>query len=331
MKKANEPSSDEVGKQIKYVNNKKEVVIIGAGPGGYVAAIRAAQLGANVTVIEKDSVGGTCLNVGCIPTKISLHSGSLYSNVLNELKESGTLTGNVQFDWKNVITKKEKTVKQLVGGVTTLLKNKVKLINGKAKLTRNNTVEVISNGEKLIISYDKLIIASGSKPAIPPITGVSGNNDCIDSTGALSLETLPKKVAIIGGGVIGIEFANVFSNFGSEVVVFEAMNKILPMMDVELSDKLANYLKSEGVEIFTKAKVSKIEKLKNTNVVHVEIDSAEKTFEVDKILVAVGRRTDTEDLDLDKCNINNDRGKIIINEFLETSESNIYAIGDCVE
>lgn len=311
---------------------KTRIAIIGSGPGGYVAAIRAAQLGAEVTIVEKGSVGGTCLNVGCIPTKAILHSGVLYQNILHDTKANGITVSGVSFDWSKVIAKKDKVVKQLVGGVRGLLKkNKVTVVEGLGRLGDGKTIVVKSEkGEETTIEYDKLILASGSRPAIPPIPGVKDNPDCIDSTAALAIDQLPKTMVVVGGGVIGIEFATAFANFGVKVQVVEATSKILPLMDEKMSADLRGYLEKDGIEIFTDAKVLEVKKNGATNDVIVELAGEKKVFSAEKVLVAVGRRTETEDLGLDKYGIANDRGRITVNEYMETSKEDVYAIGDCV-
>ena len=311
---------------------KVKVLVIGAGPGGYVAAIRAAQLGAEVTIVEKENIGGTCLNVGCIPTKALLHSGQLYQSILKDSKQNGIDVDGVSFDWNRVVAKKDEVVKQLVGGVKSLLKkNKIKTVLGEGSLAKDKIVSVKkADGSIENLAYDKLILATGSVPSIPPIPGVKDNEDCIDSTAALSLTDLPKKVVIIGGGVIGIEFATVFSNFGSEVIVLEAMPKILPLMDEEMSKKLRAFMEKDGVVIQTEAKVLEVRKKESVNEVIAEIRGKQISFEADKVLVAVGRRTATDMLKMDDYMMANDRGRITVNEYLETNLPDVYAIGDCV-
>ena len=310
----------------------KKIVVLGGGPGGYVAAIRAAQLGAEVTLIEKDKVGGTCLNVGCVPTKALLHAGEMYRQMKHDAADYGVFAKDLSFDWTKVIGKKDAVVKRLVGGVSGLLKkNKVKVIQGTGKLGNGKTVTVTGpDGASQSVAYDKLIIATGSLPVMPPIPGVKGNADCIDSTGALALDKLPGEVLVIGGGVIGIEFANAFANFGSKVTVIEMTSKILPMMDEQLSKDLRKLLEKEGIVIHTDAKVLGVEKKGGKNAVNVEMNGKTKVFTADKVLVAVGRRTDTADLGLDAQGVKNDRGRITVDDHMQTSKPDVYAIGDCL-
>ncbi|NLG58314.1 MAG: dihydrolipoyl dehydrogenase [Clostridiales bacterium] len=315
------------------MSNTKKIVVLGGGPGGYVAAIRAAQLGADVTLIEKeDRMGGTCLNVGCIPTKALLHAGEMYRQMQHSAAEYGVFAKDLSFDWAKVIGKKDSVVKMLTRGVAGLLrKNKIKVIYGTGKLGSGNTVAVsLKDGETQSVPYDKLILATGSVPVMPPIPGIKDNPDCIDSTGALSLTALPEEILVIGGGVIGIEFANAFANFGSKVTVIEMTSKILPMMDEQLSAQLRNLLEKEGVAIHTDAKVLSVDKKGAKSYVNVEMNGKTQAFSADKVLVAVGRRTNTEALALDQNGIKNDRGRITVDEHMRTSKPNVYAVGDCV-
>ena len=315
------------------MSNTKKIVVLGGGPGGYVAAIRAAQLGADVTLIEKeDRMGGTCLNVGCIPTKALLHAGEMYRQMQHSAAEYGVFAKDLSFDWAKVIGKKDSVVKMLTRGVAGLLrKNKIKVIYGTGKLGSGNTVAVsLKDGETQSVPYDKLILATGSVPVMPPIPGIKDNPDCIDSTGALSLTALPEEILVIGVGVIGIEFANAFANFGSKVTVIEMTSKILPMMDEQLSAQLRNLLEKEGVAIHTDAKVLSVDKKGAKSYVNVEMNGKTQAFSADKVLVAVGRRTNTEALALDQNGIKNDRGRITVDEHMRTSKPNVYAVGDCV-
>ncbi len=307
------------------------VIVIGGGPGGYVAAIRAAQLGADVTLIEKNKLGGTCLNVGCIPTKALLHAAEIMEEI-NHASEYGIRVKAEGYDWKQVLAKKGAIVNQLVSGVTGLLKaNKVKVIEGEAFFTGAKALSVKKkDGKTEALTADKIIIAAGSVPAIPPIPGVEGNPACIDSTAALSLENPPKSLLVIGGGVIGMELATAYHAFGTKVTIVEAMPKLLPMMDGELTAMLRGLMEKKGIEILTEAKVLSVGKSGAQAEVQVDIKGMKKAFQAEKVLVAVGRRTDTAALQLDKAGIRNDRGKIQVNEFMETSVKDVYAIGDCL-
>lgn len=309
----------------------KKIIVIGGGPGGYVAAIRGAQLGAEVTLVEKNKLGGTCLNVGCIPTKALLHAAEIMEE-MNHASDYGIKVKAEGYDWGKVLAKKGAVVNQLVGGVTGLLKlNKVKVIEGEASFASAKALSVKKkDGTTERLTADKIIIAAGSVPAIPPIPGVEGNPFCIDSTGALALEAPPKNLLVIGGGVIGMELATVYNAFGTKVTIVEAMPKLLPMMDGELTTMLRGLMEKNGIEILTEAKVLSVANLGKEAEVQVDLKGVKKSFKADKVLVAVGRRTDTAALQLDKAGIKNDRGRITVNEYMETSVKDVYAIGDCL-
>ena len=307
------------------------VVVVGGGPGGYVAAIRAAQLGGKVTLIEKNKLGGTCLNVGCIPTKVLLHA----AEALTEAKHMDNLGIQVSvngIDWKAVQSRKEAVTNQLVSGVTGLMKaNKIRVIEGTASFASKTTLEVVKkDGTKENVPFDKVILATGSVPAVPPIPGVKENAACVDSTGALAFDHVPETLLVIGGGVIGMELATAYSRFGAKVTVVEAMPKLLPMMDGELTAMLRKKMEASGVTILTEAKVQSVEAAPVGAKVQVEVGGKVESFEAEKVLVAVGRRTDTEALGLDKVGIAHDRGRITVNDKMETNVPNIYAIGDCL-
>ena len=309
----------------------QKVVVIGAGPGGYVAAIRLAQLGAEVILIEKDKLGGTCLNVGCIPTKVLLHCAEVVTN-LGEAQELGVKVDSSSINWDKVQEKRKKISSQLVMGVGSLVKaNKIKLIEGSASFVDKHTLNIVKKDkteEKL--TFDKLIIASGSVPAIPPIPGVKECPACIDSTAALELDKVPKSMLVIGGGVIGIEMATAYSAFGTKVTIVEALSKILPLMDAELSKMLKKSMQEKNIEILTGTKVLSVENTELGAKVNVETEQGNKSFEAEKVLVAVGRRTYTESLNLAAAGIANDRGRITVNDKMQTNVEGIYAIGDCL-
>lgn len=308
-----------------------KVIVIGGGPGGYVAAIRAAQLGGAVTLIEKNKIGGTCLNVGCIPTKAVLHAAELLSEA-KKAAEYGISLDVKGCDWQKVQEKKNAVTNQLVAGVTGLMKaNKIKLINGEASFAARDTLTIKkADGSTETMKGDRIIIAAGSVPAVPPIPGIKENSNCIDSTAALSLGTIPKSLLVIGGGVIGIELATAYSAFGTKVTIVEALPKLLPMMDGELTASLRKMMESRGITILTNAKVQEVGKAAAGARAKVELDGKVQEVEAEKVLVAVGRRTDTAALNLDGVGIANDRGRITVNNKMETSVAGVYAIGDCL-
>lgn len=317
---------------VEKAEKKSEVVtvaVIGGGPGGYVAAIRAAQLGAKVTLIEKDKLGGTCLNVGCIPTKALLHSADVYMEAKNGA-EIG-INAEVTVDWQKVQSHKNKISKELVQGVTGLMAaNKIKVVEGTAEFVNSSKLKVLKvNGTEETIEADKIVIASGSVPAIPPIPGID-NKNCVNSTEALAFEEIPKSMVIIGGGVIGLELASAYNAFGTKVTIIEMLPKLLPMMDGELTKIIQKKLISSGIEIFTEAQVLAIEESSQGAKVKVSLKGTKQYFEAEKVLVAVGRRTETAALKLENAGIANDRGRITVNNKQQTNVANVYAIGDCI-
>ncbi|CAM2736840.1 dihydrolipoyl dehydrogenase [Clostridium sporogenes] len=307
-----------------------KLVVIGGGPGGYVAAIRGAQLGAEVTLIEKENLGGTCLNVGCIPTKVLLHS----SELLNEIKEAKTLgievNEEVKVNWTQLQNRKTIVVNTLVSGVSSLLEhNKVKVINGTATFEGKNSIKVTKDqGESENIQFDNVIISSGSIPFIPPIEGRELEG-VIDSTGALSLDSIPKSMVIIGGGVIGIEFANIFNSLGCKVTVIEMLAFILPPVDREISEILKGKFKGDGIDIYNNCKVTKVEKSNENLNVSFEENNSKLNINTEKVLIAVGRRANISNLNLESIGVSTEKGCILVNDSMETNIKGIYAIGDC--
>ncbi|MCX5905099.1 MAG: dihydrolipoyl dehydrogenase [Proteobacteria bacterium] len=299
------------------------VVVIGGGPGGYPAAIRVAQLGGKVTIIEKDEFGGTCLNRGCIPTKSLLQSAGVY-HLAKESKVFGINISGSSVDFPAVMARKNTVVKQLVGGLGGILKSHgMTIIKGTAEIVDAKTVKVKETGET--IKADKIIIATGSVPSRVPIPGIDLPG-VINSDGALSLDKLPKSILIIGGGVIGMEFAQVMRRMDVEVTVVEMLPQILPTEDEEIAKAFSGMIQKEGIEIFTSTTVSKIEAKGDKKLVSF----GDKQKEVDLVLVAVGRAPYTEGLGLDKVGVAMEKGFVKVNEYLETSVAGIYAIGDAI-
>lgn len=310
------------------------VVVIGGGPGGYVAAIRAAQLGASVTLIEKGQLGGTCLNIGCIPTKCLLHTADLLEEIRERGEKIGLVVKEAEINFSQLMSHKNDLCKKLTGGVGSLLKvNKVKVISGEAAFTGIRRLKVMkSDGAEEILNPDKIILATGSVNATPPIAGIKDNPYCIDSTGALSLEEPPKSMVVIGGGVIGLEMACAYAAFGTKITVIEALDRVLPMMDDDISSIGINHLKNRGVELHLKSTVESVETAGGfAKVICKDNESKKLVFETEKVLVAVGRRANTESLNLDICGVKHEKGRIIVNERMETSIPHVYAIGDCVK
>jgi len=311
----------------------KKIIVIGGGPGGYVAAIRGAQLGAEVTVIEKEHLGGTCLNIGCIPTKCLLHSAELVEDIRNQGKDIGVEVSGVTVNFPQVIAHKNAISKQLTNGVAGLLKlNKVKKIDGTATFTAPKTLSVTkADGSKETMTADAIIVATGSVNSTPPIPGLKENPNCIDSTGALSLEKLPKSMVVIGAGVIGLELACAYAAFGTKITVVEALDHMLPMLDGDLTKIGLAHMQKMGMDFHMECPVQRVEKSAvGAKVVCKDKSGKELAFEAEKVLVAVGRRANTAELNLDAAKINNDRGRILVNDKQETNQPGVYAIGDCV-
>lgn len=309
------------------------VIVIGGGPGGYVAAIRASQLGAKVTLIEREHLGGTCLNIGCIPTKCLLHSAELVEDIRNQGKNIGVEVDGVTVNFPQVITHKNEISKTLTSGVAGLLKmNKVKKIDGEAKFVGEKKLSVKKNdGTVEEMTADAIIIATGSVNAVPPIPGLRENPNCIDSTGALSLEKLPESMVVIGGGVIGLELACAYRAFGTKITVVEALDHMLPMLDGDLTKIGVAHMKKMGMEFNLECPVQSVEDSPvGAKVVCKNKADETVSFEAEKVLVAIGRRANTASLDLEAGKLENDRGRIIVNDKMETSVPGVYAIGDCV-
>ncbi len=315
-------------------NEKKTtVIVVGGGPGGYVAAIRAAQLGASVTLIEKEYLGGTCLNIGCIPTKCLLHSAELMEDIKNQGRQIGVEVSGVKLNFPQVIAHKDEVSQKLTAGVAGLLRlNKVKTLFGTACFTGEKTLEVTHrDGKTEKMTADAIILATGSVNATPPIPGLKENPSCIDSTGALALRELPKSMIVIGGGVIGMELACAYAAFGTEVTVIEAMAKMLPMLDGDLTKIGVNHMKKMGIAFHLQCPVQAVEPSgAGARVVCKNEKGETLRFEAEKVLVAVGRRANTASLDLEAGKIAHDRGRILVDDHLRTNVPGVYAIGDCV-
>ncbi|GCF94970.1 dihydrolipoyl dehydrogenase [Enterococcus florum] len=302
------------------------IAIIGGGPGGYVAAIRAAQLGGKVVLIEKEMLGGTCLNIGCIPTKALLQSAEALEQV-QQAKKFGISATVEGFDWSTVMKRKDRVVKQLVKGVQSLMKtNQIEVLQGTAAFLDDQTIEVTgADDERINLQPDRVIIATGSKPFIPPIKGLNNYTDWLDSSKALSLESLPASMLIIGGGVIGIEFASIFNHFGVAVTIVEEQPEILPAMDQELAGLLRKKLTKSGIKFRLGVRVEAV--ASHTKGVELSLGNEKLTGE--KLLIAVGRKSYIEGLGLEKTSIKMEGQQVLINERTQTTVDHIYAIGDC--
>lgn len=299
-----------------------DVVVLGAGPGGYECAMRCAQYGKRVALVEARELGGTCLNRGCIPTKALLHSAEVYESAKHSA-DCGVITGEVSYDFAVMAEHKDAIVTKLRSGISGLEKAYgVTLIEGFGTVVDAHTLNV--NGAD--ITFDKLIIATGSSPARPPIPGIDGKN-IVTSDDILSMTELPESFVIIGGGVIGIEFATLFASLGRPVTVIEMMPSILPGVDADVVRLLSRVLKKKKVNVINNAKVTSIDGGDSVTV-HYELNGQEKTAEGACCVVSVGRRAMTAGIGLDKVGIEMNRAFVNIDEHCRTNVENIYAIGD---
>ncbi|WP_315308047.1 dihydrolipoyl dehydrogenase [Pseudoramibacter alactolyticus] len=310
-----------------------KIAVVGGGPGGYIAAIRAAQLGAEVTVIESTYLGGTCLNVGCIPTKCLLHSAELLEQIKNQGQKIGVKVTQAEMDFPQVIAHKNEVSGRLVKGISGLLKaNKIKKMDGVASFTGEKQLEVTkADGDKERIMADHIILATGSVNATPPIPGLKENLNCIDSTEVLSLKTLPKSMIVIGGGVIGMEMACAYAAFGTQVTIVEALDHVLPMLDGDLTKIGVKHMKKMGIKFCLESPVKAVAAVENgVKVICGNRDGEDRKFEAEKALIAIGRRANTAALNLEVGGVAHDRGRILVDDRMKTNIDGVYAIGDCV-
>ena len=304
-----------------------DLAILGGGPGGYVAAIRGAQLGLKTCIIEKDKLGGICLNWGCIPTKALLKNAEVYNTIKNADKY-GIKVDKISVDFPANIKRSRNVSNRLSKGIEFLMKkNRISHISGTGKLTSNTTLEV-KNGKKTeIIEAHKIIIATGARPRSFPGMKIDGKR-VISSKEAMVLDAPPKKMIIIGSGAIGSEFAYYYNEFGTEVHLVEMMDRILPVEDLDVSREVEKSFKKSGIKMLLGTKVSQIDTLKTKVKVHTEKDDKKEILEGDVALLAVGVTGNIENIGLENLGITTDHGAIKINEFNQTNISNIYAIGD---
>jgi dihydrolipoamide dehydrogenase len=312
-----------------------DLVVIGAGPGGYVAAIRAAQLGLNVACIDKrKSLGGTCLNIGCIPSKALLQSSEHYSHAQHGLAAHGVKVGKVSYDLKAMMAHKDKVVADNTKGIEFLFKkNKVTSVHGTARIKSDTEVEVTAeNGDTQTLRTGSILIATGSDSA--PLPGLEIDEEqIVTSTGALTLESVPKHLVVVGAGYIGLEMGSVWARLGAEVTVIEYLDRITPGMDGEVAKAFQKILEKQGMTFRLGTKVTGAETLKTKVKLSVEPAAGgdSETIDCDTVLVSIGRRPHTEKLGLEDVGVKtNERGFIEIDQDYQTSVEGIYAIGDCV-
>ncbi len=307
-----------------------DLLIIGGGPGGYVAAIYAAKNGLDVTLVEKEALGGTCLNIGCIPTKVLVQSSQVYENIRNSKEFGIDIKGDLSVNMEQVIARKDSIVKRLVSGVEFLMKkNKINVILGEGSFISKNKVRV-SGDNDYIISAKDIIIATGSKISNVSIPGID-SPFVLNSTTALESTDLPESITIIGGGVIGMEFAFIYNSLGVEVNVVESLDRTLNMVDKDVSREIQKLAKRKKIKIHTKSKVTEIKESKEGKAVVVYEDKkGQHSIETDKILVAIGREPNLESLNLESTGLilsKNSKG-IKVNNEMRTNIDHIYAIGD---
>ena len=312
-----------------------DIVVIGGGPGGYVCAIRAAQLGLKTACVEsRGSLGGTCLNVGCIPSKSLLNLSENFHKAKKDFNQQGIEIEGIKLNIEKMMSNKNRSIQVLTKGVEFLFKkNKVTYIKGKGVLFSENDVVVYEKNNKTSYKAKNIVIATGSEVASLPGIEIDEKN-IISSTGALSLNKVPKKLAVIGGGYIGLEMGSVWSRLGSEVTVIEYLDHITPGMDQEISNEFKKILTKQGIKFKMGCKVNSVKNINSgisINFTDVK-KSSEETIEFDKVLVSVGRKPYTEGLNLTKVGVKKDnKGRIEVNDKLQTSIKNIYAIGDVIK
>ncbi|HDR7377854.1 MULTISPECIES: dihydrolipoyl dehydrogenase [Bacillus] len=306
-----------------------KLVVIGGGPAGYVAAITAAQTGKDVTLIDEADLGGTCLNVGCMPTKSLLESADVY-NIVNHAQRFGVLVDkqSISIDWNQIQTRKSQIVVQLVQGIQYLMKkNKIKVIKGKGKFETDHRLRVTQRNKEAIVDVEQFIIAAGSEPTELPFAPFDGEW-ILNSSHAMSLENIPASLLIVGGGVIGCEFASIYSRLGTKVTIVEMAPQLLSGEDEDIASILREKLENDGVEIFTGAALKGLNNYKKQASFEYEGSMHEVTPEF--VLVSVGRKPRVQDLGLEKAGVQFSNKGITVNEHMQTNIAHIYAAGDII-
>lgn len=310
---------------------KYDLAIIGSGPGGYVAAIRAGEWGLKTIVIEKDPfLGGTCLHVGCIPTKVLLHHADLYED-FKRASEFGFEVADVKVNWPAMIARKTKIVNKHAKGIEFLFKkNKVESMQGWGRIVASGRVGVESNGKKTDIEAANIMLASGSDArSLPGIT--IDNKDILDNRGMLDMPAIPKSLVIVGAGAVGVEFASIYKTFGTDVTILEKLPRMVPLEDEEISAELAKSFRKRGIRFELEAGVESVKKdAKGVSVAFKDKSGKAQTISAEKVLIAVGRRPMTENVGLEKTKAKVERGFVHTTPFMETAEPRLYAIGDIV-
>ena len=309
------------------MNEKYDVVVLGGGPGGYVAAIRTAQLGMSVAVVEKEHLGGICLNWGCIPTKAMLKSAEVFET-FKSASEFGVSAENVTFDLDKIVNRSKKIAAQLSAGVKHLLsKNKVKVIDGFGVLKDKNTIMVESNGKKRDISTDNVVIATGARAR--EIKGLESDGNLIwNYKHALRPKRMPKKMLVVGSGAIGVEFASFYNSLGCDITVIELLQRILPNEDYDIATYAKKEFENKGIKILESTSIKNIKKEKTQIIVDLAVSDQLKTYEFDTIIMATGIVGNIEDIGLESLGVNIEKSHIKTDQFCQTNIKNIFAIGD---
>jgi dihydrolipoamide dehydrogenase len=310
---------------------KYDVAIVGSGPGGYVAAIRAGELGLKTIVVEKDPfLGGTCLHVGCIPTKVLLHHADVYDHFKNAA-ELGFEVSGLKINWANVLARKDKIVKKHAKGIEFLFKkNKVEWVQGWGRYEGPGRVSVEKDGKKTEIEASNILMVSGSEARALP--GIDPDHKTIlTNRSILELPSIPKTLIVVGAGAVGVEFASIYNSFGTEVTILEALPRVVPVEDEEISAELDKAFRKKNIQIHTSSKVDSVKKdAKGVTVTFTDKDGKKQTLQAEKLLLAVGRKPMTENCGLEKSKAKMDRGFVLVGPYMETEEKGLYAIGDIV-
>jgi dihydrolipoamide dehydrogenase len=310
---------------------KYDVAIIGSGPGGYVAAIRAGELGLKTIVVEKDPyLGGTCLHVGCIPTKVLLHHADVYDHFKNAA-ELGFEVSGLKINWANVLARKDKIVKKHAKGIEFLFKkNKVEWAQGWGRYEGPGRISMEKDGKKNEIEASNILMVSGSEARALP--GIEPDHKTIlTNRSILELPSIPKTLIVVGAGAVGVEFASIYNSFGTEVTILEALPRVVPVEDEEISTELDKAFRKKNIQIHTSSKVESVKKdAKGVTVAFTDKDGKKQTLQAEKLLLAVGRKPMTENCGLEKSKAKMDRGFVLVGPYMETEEKGLYAIGDIV-
>jgi dihydrolipoamide dehydrogenase len=310
---------------------KYDVAIVGSGPGGYVAAIRAGELGLKTIVVEKDPfLGGTCLHVGCIPTKVLLHHADVYDHFKNAA-ELGFEVSGLKINWANVLARKDKIVKKHAKGIEFLFKkNKVEWVQGWGRYEGPGRVSVEKDGKKTEIEASNILMVSGSEARALP--GMEPDHKTIlTNRSILELPSIPKTLIVVGAGAVGVEFASIYNSFGTEVTILEALPRVVPVEDEEISAELDKAFRKKNIQIHTSSKVDSVKKdAKGVTVAFTDKDGKKQTLQAEKLLLAVGRKPMSENCGLEKSKAKMDRGFVLVGPYMETEEKGLYAVGDIV-